>query len=220
MSNKDQFKRYCPEAYARAKDIAHYADDVKVKFKDNCIKLSAIDPDNTEGELSIKLEYGPQIEDEMLACISDIHQRLRTIYRPHYLGFLPVIRAELGRIIKDLECGEVVILEYHHGVSNNGETTATFGYNIDDFERFVEVISELLVSTHAILEVPEDEQPCKDKSHCCNCGNHDCHNAPSQIQTIWQGMTETEQKAFLASLDPETLKQVQYHIDLTKKPNA
>lgn len=214
MIKRKDFKKFCPETYKRLKDLAHSTKDIAISLGEHYVKLTAVNPNAPTEFLYAKLPYNPNLEDQIMQRVHDIRQKLWTLYYPHFLGFAPVIQSELSEIVTKFDCGTVVTVEIKNG---NKEF---FDYNIDDYERFVDLIGELLVSAKATLVIPEDEQPCKDKSHCCNCGNHDCRNAPSQIQTIWQGMSESEQKAFLASLDPETLKQVQYHIDLAKKPNA
>ena len=78
--------------------------------------------------------------------LEEIESILRTIYQPLYLTFIPTVRTQLKNVA--LECDDTgAFLEFA-----NGHPTEPFGYNHDEYERFVTHIGDLLLSTTNIYQ--------------------------------------------------------------------
>lgn len=142
------FKAYCPESFHRMKELAKDAESrhCSITLEKKQVIVEIEDPHNVDGLLVFKYDYEPDVEEKLMKKLEEIESILRTIYQPLYLTFIPTVRTQLKNVA--LECDDAgAFLEFA-----DGRPTEPFGYNHDEYERFVTRIGDLLLSTTNIYQ--------------------------------------------------------------------
>lgn len=198
-TNLAAFKEYRPESYAKLQKMrssVEYEYDCTMKMGKKHITIMIADPLNADTTKTYEFGYHTDVEAELNDFFKNISGIRRTIFKPHYLSLIPVIKGNF-----DGKAVELVCFDDEVRLCFNGLISETFGYDLTSYERCTTKISELLIAAKNPNQTHEN--PCQNKSHCGNCQNKSCRHSPDFTLGLWEAMTPDKQQNFLDSLNEE-----------------